>query len=125
MALVTVAVSVPRRAETLAVLLDHAHIGHTIVAFDGAWQDDHVRSVNDFVVAMAEHHHGLGAFVMATVRPGHRPVPTTLDERTWFDLRCDADDVGLDLLDWFLVTDHHITSMVEVTDSHRLWLDGS
>ncbi len=117
---VMLAVSRPRRPETIVVCLDHAHRGSTIVVVDHP-SGEPVEEIADMMFQMASSAPGLGALVLATVRPGLGVAVGPADELAWFELRAGAEDAGLDLLDWFVVSDDHVVSLATLTDSRPLW----
>jgi DNA repair protein RadC len=120
---VMLAVSQPRRPETVVLCLDHAHRGSIIIVVDHP-RSEPVDEIADFMFQMAESATGFGALVLATVRPGPGLAVVPADELAWFELRANAEDIGLELLDWFLVSDDHVVSMATFTDARSLWHSG-
>jgi DNA repair protein RadC len=117
---VMLAVSQPRRPETVVLCLDHAHRGSTIIVVDHP-DTEPVDEIADFMFEVADSAAGFGALVLATVRPGPGLAVVPDDELAWFELRANATTIGLDLLDWFVVSDDHVVSMAIFTDSLPLW----
>lgn len=118
---VMLAVSEPRRRETIVLCLDHAHRGFTIVVVDHP-NGEPVEEIAEMMFQMAKAAPGLGALVLATVRPGGGVGVVPADELAWFELRAGAESTGLELLDWFVFSDDHVVSMATLTDARPLWL---
>lgn len=118
---ITAAISLPLRAETVALLLDHRHVGGRILVVDGAISTGAVGDVVDCVVRLADDDPTIAALVLATVRPTATGGPTPDDELAFFDLRADADDGGVELIDWFVVSATHLWSVAARTDARWLW----
>ena len=117
---VMLAVSQPRRPETVVLCLDHAHRGSTIIVVDHPHAEP-VEEIGDFMCQLAVSASRFGALVLATVRPGPGVAVVPADELAWFELRANAEDSGLELLDWFVVSDDHVVSMATFTDARPLW----
>jgi hypothetical protein len=120
--------SSPPIPQTIALLADHRLRAHTALCIDGAAEPEQVVHVAELIMTAATPRQPgatrtLDAFVLATFRPEVDGFTTEADEHTWFELRCRADDGGLDLLDWFVITADTVTALCEFTDSHSLWLD--
>jgi hypothetical protein len=109
------------------LLADHRLRAHTALCIDGAADTEQVMHVAELIVSASTPvpigtARTLDAFVLATFRPDVNGGTTDADERTWFELRCRADDAGLDLLDWFVICPDMVTALCEFTDSHSFWL---
>jgi hypothetical protein len=63
----------------------------------------------------------LSALVVATVRPGGDLRAGPLELVTFHDLRERFDELGVDIVDWFLVAGKRASSMAELTDSQARW----
>lgn len=101
LALVGLAIRRPLTTETVALVLDHDRRGHTIVVVDGTAQPD---AILDVVERMAESIAATGragSLVVATVRPGGGPEPG--DEDRWLEASDIADDLGVELVEWFVI----------------------
>src|SRR3954449_1803723 len=120
---VMLAVSQPRRPETVVLCLDHAHRGSTIIVVDHPHAEP-VEEIADFMFQLAVSARGFGALVLATVRLGRGVAVVPADELAWFELRANAEENGLELLDWFVVSDDHVVSMATFTDARPLWHSG-
>ena len=113
------AASRPRQAEHLALLLDHAHRGLGCLVIVGGGS---IRPVAELLVHLACQEGGLAALVLATVRPPGTPsVPGAAELVTFHDLREQFDELGIDLVDWFLLADRRAASLAELTDSQPRW----
>ena len=85
----------------IALVLDADRRGRTIVVVDGTAEPD---SILDVVERMAESIAAsgrAGALVMATARPGGGPEPG--DEDRWLEASDIADDLGVELVEWFVI----------------------
>ena len=89
--LVDLAISRPLRPETVVLLADDAHLGHTCFIVSGTSAVDDVLDVAALVAEVAERSPAVHAVVLATVRPAE---PIGSSERS--DL-----DRGLELLELF------------------------
>ena len=105
----------------LGLLLDRDRAVVTAVAVDdppprGRDLDELLESLVD-VAAATE----VAALVLATVRPGrgHEPTPADLARWTW--LVPYADDAGVELLDWFVLSDGFASSLAELTGVGDRW----
>jgi DNA repair protein RadC len=121
--IILAAASDPPRAETIAVLLDSAHRGLSpCVLCDGASSADQVIDLAGLVAALAEQEPALAALVLATARPGRGIELLPDDEAAFFRLRHDLAEVGVELLDWFLLDDGLAASVAELTDGCWRWM---
>jgi hypothetical protein len=113
-------VSWPLRPETVCLLLDEAHcgLGSFVVA-----HDDH-GGVDAAVVEVVTHVAGgaspVAAAVLATMRPGVGP-PEGADHLHFLDYRAHLEDVGVVLLDWFVLDGELGYSLAELTDATSRW----
>ena len=122
-ATITVLMAQPGVEETFVFLLDNTHHGKDVMCVsDAAWPEQVSRIID--VVLGAARDTWVGGLVMASVRPGGPILPDAEDLETWFDLRCRTDELGIDLIDWFLVIDDYVVSLAEYTSSTSLWING-
>ena len=101
LALLRRVLAVPRRHETILVLLDDAHRGISVATVDGTDRPDRVLEVVECFTRPELVESGLGALVVATDRTATGgPEPGDTDR--WFEM-CDvADRVGVELVEWFV-----------------------
>lgn len=121
LATILAATAQPPVPETICLLLDPAHCGLGCVTVDGTTDDDAVYRVADFLVDVALERTRLGAVVLATARPGRSHLPEPADHLRFLDLRAIFDDVGVQLLDWFVIAGGYASSLAELTDARPLW----
>jgi len=121
--LVALAGSTPAKPETIALLLDEQLIGRTCVIVDSTSAADDVLDVAALVVETVEREPAICAAVLASVRPapdalsdGHRG-----DVDRWLELLDLFDDVGVELLDWFVVVGERAESLRTLTGMPPLW----
>jgi hypothetical protein len=121
--IILAAASGPPRAETIAVLLDSAHRGLSpCVVCDGASSARHVIDLGGLVRELAAQEPALAAVVLATARPGRGIELAPDDESAFYGLRHDLADVGVDLLDRFVLDDGLAASVCELTDGCWRWM---
>jgi hypothetical protein len=108
LAVVTAALHVPERFETIALLLDDDRCGRTVAVVAGTRRAE---AVIDVVECMADALAGSGGghLVVATVRPGVGLLPGDTDR--WLDASAIAEDRGCTLLDWYVI-DHRVACCV-------------
>ena len=101
LAVIRLAMHLPPTHETIAVVLDDDHRGHTIVVVDGTEHPDSVLDVverlADSIVASGRD----GSLVVASIRPGRGPLEGDGDR--WLEASDLADAAGVELLEWFVV----------------------
>jgi hypothetical protein len=102
LAIVALAMRRPPVDETIALVLDADHRGRTVVVVDGTSDLDAVLDVVERVAGSVAAAGRTGCLVLATVRPGGGPVDG--DDDRWLEASDLADDVGVDLLEWFVIT---------------------
>ena len=113
-AVVDRAVAVPRRNETIALLLDHARHGVAIVSVAGTDHADDVVEVVELLTTPSAHRGRADALVVASVwcdPPADRDDRPVVDR--WLELHQIAADRGVELLDWFEFTDRVTSLRVE------------
>lgn len=130
-ALLTVAMAAhhPPRAETIAVLLDDVRRGVAIVVVSDTTRPDDVLEVVECLTRPAAHGGRVGALVLASVRPTpthaegstcddvHRrelgcelgceldcTCECDRDVERWLELSDIAEQAGVELLEWFVIT---------------------
>lgn len=91
----------PQRHETVAVLLDHDRRGISIVSVDGTVDPDAVFHVADLLTESVSSSANVGAVILASVRPDGNDELDDLDR--WPELSCQLDEVGIELVEWFVV----------------------
>jgi hypothetical protein len=102
-AVIKLAMHLPLAAETIALVLDADHRGRTVVIVDGTEDPDSVLEVTERLAdAIATTGHA-GALVLASVRPGGRPLADDGDR--WLEASDLAEAVGVELIEWFVVAD--------------------
>ena len=103
LAVIRLAMHVPLVAETIALVLDDDHRGRTVVVVDGTDEPECVLEVTERLVDSIAGTGHTGALVLASVRPGGHPSPD--DGDLWLEASELAEVAGVDLLEWFVVTD--------------------
>ncbi len=103
LAVIKLAIHLPLTAETIALVLDADHRGRTVVVVDRTDEPDSVLEVIERLGdAIATSGHD-GALVLASVRPGGRPLDDDGDR--WLEASELAEEFGVELVEWFVVTD--------------------
>ena len=120
--LVDLAISRPLRPETVVLLADDAHLGHTCFIVSGTSCVDDVLDVAALVAEVAERSPAVHAVVLATVRPAE---PIGVSERSDLDRGLELlelfEDAGVELLDWFVIGPEGSSSLREQTGLPLLW----
>ena len=75
--------------------------------------DDLEQAVEALLAASASADSPLSAVFLGSCRPDSEPGPTPEDELRWLRLADLCADAGIELLDWFLVTDGAVCSVAE------------
>lgn len=101
LAVVDLALRRPLAAETVALVLDRDRRGRTIVVVDGTADPDSVVDVVERVAESIAATGRAGGLVVATSRPGGGPEPG--DEDRWLEASEIADDLGVELVEWFVI----------------------
>lgn len=101
LAVVDLALHRPLRHETIALVLDGDRRGRTIVIVDGTDEPDAVLEVVERVADSIAASGRPGCLVVATVRPGGGPLEG--DDDRWLEASSLADDLGVELLEWFVI----------------------
>ena len=129
---VSLAAAEPLRAETIALLLDDDHIGRACVVIEGTQDPDDVVDVAHLMAELAERDVAVHAIVLASIRPraatatvlesaGDRPERNDVDR--WLELLDLFEHAGIDLLDWYVVTQQTVSSLRSRTGMPPLWRD--
>ncbi len=101
LAVIRLAVHQPPIHETVALVLDGDRTGRTVVMVDGTEQPDSLLDVVEHVAGSIASSGRDGALVVASVRPNGGPVEG--DEDRWLEASDLADDVGVELVEWFVL----------------------
>ncbi len=94
------ALAVPRRAETVVVLLDHDRRGRAILNVDGTDHPDAVLDVAELAIALANRSPTIGGVLIASVRPAGGDGLD--DVERWLDLDEQFAIAGLELVEWYV-----------------------
>jgi len=129
---VSLAAAEPLRAETIALLLDDDHVGRACVVIEGTQEPDDVVDIARLMAELAERDVDVHAIVLASIRP-RRPaddLPEGADDPQgrsdvdrWLELLDLFERAGIDLLDWYVVTQHTVFSLRSRTGMPPLWRD--
>jgi hypothetical protein len=112
----------PPQEETIVIPLDHAHVSGNLLVIEGCSTPDEVAHLTAFVCSAARAPRSrLAALVVATVRPGRPLGPDPVDHVQFALLREIGEDVGVDVLDWFVLCGPRSWSLAELTDAVPLW----
>lgn len=101
LAVVDLALRRPLTDETIVLVLDHDRRGRTIVVVDGTAEPDAVLDVVERVAGSIAATGRPGCVIVATVRPDGGPQPGDADR--WLEASDIADDLGVELVEWFVV----------------------
>ena len=101
LALVDLALRRPLAHETVAIVLDEDRRGRTIVVVDGTRQADSILDVVERVAESIAATGRPGSIVVASARPGGGPEPG--DDDRWLEASDIADDLGVELVEWFVI----------------------
>lgn len=104
-----------------SLLLDGYHRGLAFVEVGGAADTDAVLDAVETVLAAAEAEPGLAAVVVACFREGAGHLPWPGEAECFATLRDLCDEVGVELVDWFLVGGGLATSLAELTGAASRW----
>ena len=98
--------AVPRRPETVAVLLDHERCGRSIINVDRTDDPDAVFEVAELCIAMANGSPEIGGVLIASVRPAGVTSSTTstisTDVERWLELDQWFALAGIELVEWYV-----------------------
>jgi hypothetical protein len=101
LAVVSLAIRRPLTDETIAVVLDADRRGRAIVVVDGTTDPDAPLAIVEQLSASMVDAGEPGGIVLATVRPGGGPLPG--DDERWLEASDLADDLGVELVEWFVI----------------------
>ena len=101
LAVIRLALHQPPIHETVALVLDGDRTGRTVVVVDGTEQPDSVLAVVETLAESIAASGRDGALVVASMRPNGGPVEA--DEHRWLEASDLADDVGVELVEWFVL----------------------
>jgi hypothetical protein len=122
---IALARSSPPKPETIGLLLDADLVGRTCVVVDATSDPDDVLDVARLLAEVAEREPKLQAAVIASIRthapPGLLPARHRCDVDRWLDLLEVFDEVGVELLDWFVVVGDGAESLRTLTGMPQLW----
>ena len=103
LAVIRLVVHQPLQPEVIVLVLDADRRGRTVVLVDGTDEPDSVLEVVERIAESAADSELGAALVVASVRPGSGPLDG--DDERWLEA-CDlADGVGVELLEWFVISD--------------------
>lgn len=92
--------AVPRRTETVVVLLDHHRRGRTILNVDRTDRPDAVLGVAEWSIELAGRSPGIGGAIIASVRPvGGDDLD---DVERWLELDAQFALAGIELVEWYV-----------------------
>jgi hypothetical protein len=103
--------------ETVVLVLDRRHCGSVCLVIEGGVRVD---ALVTLLTSLARADPRVGALVVATTGCLSAQVGAE-QELAWFEAREQLDALGVELLDWFLLTDRQAGSVAELTDSQWRW----
>lgn len=113
----------PARAETIVLTLDDARCGVHIVVIADTTSDDHVLEVAEYVFEAAAASDVITEVIVASIRPGRSDAAGAtdpdLDARRWLELDQIAEELGVDLIEWFVIGETTDTPRTRVDDPSR------
>lgn len=110
--MIKLATTVPRRNETIVVLLDDARRGLGVVIVSGTDDNQAVLEVIDCITASASRHDELDGVIIASVRTATcrdshdwsvLGAAEDADIDRWFEMSHLAEEAGIELVEWFIV----------------------
>ena len=104
---------------TLAILMEDTGIPGICIAVDGGSHPDSVFTVSINISEACRRHPQFAGVVLASVRPNHRPDCDDIDR--WFELVSDFEQIGVDLLEWFVVGPGFAVGMRAMTGCWPAW----
>ena len=107
---------------TLAVLMEDTGLPGTCIAVDGGGHPDAVFTVSITVTAKCLRNPHVAGVVLASFRPTLRPDCEDIDR--WFELVNDFEQIGVDLLEWFILGPGFAVGMRAMTGCRSAWEDG-
>ncbi len=109
------------RPGVICLLLDEGHRGLACLDVGGDGGTAAVLDVAELVLAAAAQELALGAAVLASVCPQRRRSVDGSETGCFLDLVEQFDDAGVVLLDWFVISGDHATSLAELTRLPSRW----
>jgi len=106
-----------RAPETIVLVLDQRHCGSVCLVVEGVVPVD---ALVTLLTALARADPRVGAVVVASTGCSTAQLSAE-HELAWFEAREALDGLGVDLLDWFLLTGRQAGSVAELTDSQWRW----
>ena len=106
-ALLTLAMAIqqPLRAETVSLLLDDQRRGIAVAVVSGTDQPDDVLEVVECFTRSATHGGRVASVIVASVRPVVADEVTTAgDVDRWLEMSEIAEQAGVELIEWFVIT---------------------
>ena len=103
------------------LLLDAEHRGLACVEVRGRADTDAAVDVVETILAAAELEPEVSGLVLACFRAGPTLTPSPGEEACFLSLRDLCEDVGVELVDWFVVIDGRATSLAELATAPPRW----
>ena len=101
---ISMAVHRPLRHETVVALLDDDRCGISLVVVSGTECPDAVVEVVECLLDPARHGGRVAGLIVASVRPaGGEADPGDIDR--WLEMSDLSEQAGIELLEWFVITD--------------------
>ena len=107
---------------TLAILMEDTGFPGTCIAVDGGSHPDSVFTVSVNITEVCRRNPQFAGVVLASVRPEHSPDCGDIDR--WFELVNDFEQIGIDLLEWFVIGPGFAVGMRAMTGCRPAWDDG-
>jgi len=104
---------------TLAILMEDNALPGVCVAVDGGDHPDAVFSVCVCVTEVLKRNPQIAGVVLASVRPHDSPDCDDIDR--WFELVHDFEQLGVELLEWFVVGPAFAVGMRAITGCVSAW----
>ncbi|MCU1390122.1 MAG: hypothetical protein JWL72_3460 [Ilumatobacteraceae bacterium] len=113
----------PMRAATLAMFLDGAWCGSTVVTITDTPYPFQVVEVAEAMAMAGAGNADIASLVLATIRPGGGPFHD--DDELWREAVEVVEQCGLTLIDWFVIGRHGAYSPRELISAPSRWPDQS
>jgi hypothetical protein len=99
----------------IVACVDGDRLPLTMFIFDGRpnLDDDLEEAVEMVMTASTRAHTSLAAMFLGSSRPGGELGPSIADEQRWVRMADRCADVGIDLLDWFIINDRSVCSVAD------------
>ena len=118
LAMMSLVVARPPIAETIAILLDDARRGLTIVHAAGTMHPDALFDVLERCM-LSPDLEDFAAVILVTVRPGGSIDPDDVDR--WFEASDQCALMGLELVEWFVVCDEAVVCPRDLIGEAPRW----